>query len=408
MVLLAELTDGGTYHERAQHFMRMWVCGIDQARHPPPPQQRARRACAQRMTRDDLRRASHAPPVNMSVERPPRERHRSGRAARGQVVAYTPRGRAYNAYSGALGGTANAVFLATTYGANEAPSSAGLAARYVCWARSQLRYMLGDAGQSLVVGYGRDPPSHAASRAASCPPPPQRCDAVSGLLNPQPNPHVLYGALVGGALFSDAFQDVRILNSTQVLIEDNAGFQARARPRRARPLLVGRGVCKASMSLSTGAGIAQLCGVVCLLTPAVLPAACCACYRRGTPAASHSWHAHIMDREPAAARSFGAKTLGTARRVCWRAWRRPAARGSSACRDTACSPRTRPSAGTHDGLALVSPCVFVLATSLRKKRGARKDAGPASPLASYSVRPNMHVRHAGVWDACHMWDAHHW
>ncbi len=29
-VLLAELTDGGTYHERAQYFMRMWVCGINQ------------------------------------------------------------------------------------------------------------------------------------------------------------------------------------------------------------------------------------------------------------------------------------------------------------------------------------------------------------------------------------------
>lgn len=34
-VLLAQLTDGGTYHERSQHFMKMWVCGIDKARPCP-------------------------------------------------------------------------------------------------------------------------------------------------------------------------------------------------------------------------------------------------------------------------------------------------------------------------------------------------------------------------------------
>ena len=32
-VLLAQLTDGGTYHERSQHFMQMWVCGINQVRY---------------------------------------------------------------------------------------------------------------------------------------------------------------------------------------------------------------------------------------------------------------------------------------------------------------------------------------------------------------------------------------
>jgi len=76
-----------------------------------------------------------------------------------------------------------------------------------------------------LQGFGQKAPTHAANRAASCPPPPQNCDAVSGLLNPQPNPNVLYGALVEGALFSDAFQDVRILNSTRIMIEHNAGFQ---------------------------------------------------------------------------------------------------------------------------------------------------------------------------------------
>ena len=26
-MLLAELTDGGTFHQQSQHFMKMWVCG---------------------------------------------------------------------------------------------------------------------------------------------------------------------------------------------------------------------------------------------------------------------------------------------------------------------------------------------------------------------------------------------
>lgn len=142
------------------------------------------------------------------------------------MVAYTPRGRAYNSASGSLGATANAAFLATTYGATETYSNSALAARYVCWARSQIRYMLGDADQSYVVGYGARTPTHADNRAASCPPPPQQCNAVTGLLNPNANPNVLYGALVEGALFSDMFQDVRALNSTTVQIDYNAGFQA--------------------------------------------------------------------------------------------------------------------------------------------------------------------------------------
>jgi len=50
-----------------------------------------------------------------------------------------------------LGSTSNAAFLAATYAAYEMPSNAGLASRYTCWARSQLRYMLGDSDQSYVV-----------------------------------------------------------------------------------------------------------------------------------------------------------------------------------------------------------------------------------------------------------------
>ena len=71
---------------------------------------------------------------------------------------------------------------------------------------AQTRYVLGDAGQSLVVGIGTDPPSHVQNEAASCPAPPIACNAVSAQLSPNPNPNVVYGALVEGGIFSDTFQ----------------------------------------------------------------------------------------------------------------------------------------------------------------------------------------------------------
>ena len=36
-VLLAELTDGGTFHERAQFFMQQWICGYGELARPPCP-----------------------------------------------------------------------------------------------------------------------------------------------------------------------------------------------------------------------------------------------------------------------------------------------------------------------------------------------------------------------------------
>ena len=78
------------------------------------------------------------------------------------------------------------------------------ASKYHCWARSQIRYMIGDSGRSYVVGFGNTPPSHEHHRGASCP-----AETLLGSNNPvcdysdyaltTPNPNVLYGALVGGA-----------------------------------------------------------------------------------------------------------------------------------------------------------------------------------------------------------------
>ena len=58
------------------------------------------------------------------------------------------------------------------------------------------RYVMGDNKESLVVGYGTDPPTHAASMPASCPARPLPCSVFSAYLTPNPNPHVLTGALV--------------------------------------------------------------------------------------------------------------------------------------------------------------------------------------------------------------------
>jgi hypothetical protein len=88
--------------------------------------------------------------------------------------------------------------------------------------------MLGDnaKGQSFVVGVGRKFPLQPQQRAASCPPPPDTCNYLQ-LHSPDPNPHVLVGALVGGPHFNDTFPDDRMdYAKSEVGIEYNAGFTA--------------------------------------------------------------------------------------------------------------------------------------------------------------------------------------
>ena len=75
--------------------------------------------------------------------------------------------------------------------------------RYECWARSQVKYVLGDGtGSSFVTGSGNNPPTHSHHRGSSCP--------VNGTCgfdvfnDPSPNPNTLFGALVGGELRSCA------------------------------------------------------------------------------------------------------------------------------------------------------------------------------------------------------------
>jgi len=128
----------------------------------------------------------------------------------------------FNAAS--LGATANAAMTALMYGDIIEAENADSAKTYKCWALSQMRYILGDSGRSLVVGVGSDPPKRTQDRGAACPAPPAVCNRVTGLLSPDPDTHILKGALVQGAGLSDNYLDIRNNDAARVGIENNVGF----------------------------------------------------------------------------------------------------------------------------------------------------------------------------------------
>jgi len=106
-----------------------------------------------------------------------------------------------------------------------------------CWARAQLRYALGAAGRSLVVGWGPGPPLRAASPAASCAASVRPCNGTragsAALAAAAPNPHVLVGALVAGpaAGAGDAYEDVRAAPDAALSRTPAAALRARWRWR---------------------------------------------------------------------------------------------------------------------------------------------------------------------------------
>ncbi|CAL8466081.1 g5617 [Coccomyxa elongata] len=169
-VLLAEATDEGAFHMATQGMLKQWIC-----------------------------------------------------ATTGKVL-FTPKGRAYNRASPSLGSTANTALLSLIYGQmHSAKVDQAKKDRYTCFARSQMRYMLGDSGRSLIAGWGKNPPTHIQNRGASCPNPPEPCTPENSLLSRWGNPHVLTGALVEFSSFSDVLDDSRTSNDTRVTIDNNAG-----------------------------------------------------------------------------------------------------------------------------------------------------------------------------------------
>ena len=96
---------------------------------------------------------------------------------------------------------------------------------YKQFANQQLNYILGNAGRSFVVGYGVNPPQRPHHKSSSCPS--FGTCTFTQLGEAGPNPHILYGALVGGPDENDGYSDIRFdYIKNEVALDFNAGFQS--------------------------------------------------------------------------------------------------------------------------------------------------------------------------------------
>lgn len=133
---------------------------------------------------------------------------------------YTPGGLVFLDTWGANRHAANVAFLALWAAKHGIDPEINLQ-----WAESQINYILGDVGHSFVVGYGVDPPQRPHHRASSCPSPPASCQDGWAQSQPGPNPHVLFGALVGGPAQDGTYVDDRMdYIHNEVACDYNAAF----------------------------------------------------------------------------------------------------------------------------------------------------------------------------------------
>jgi hypothetical protein len=121
---------------------------------------------------------------------------------------------------GSLRYSANAAFLAFVY--SDCQRSRGNDPfRIERWAKGQIDYALGKnpRNSSYMVGFGNNPPVNPHHRSAT--------GAPYDLNKPQPNAHILFGALVGGPQTSSDFsyEDKRAnYIANEVAIDYNAAF----------------------------------------------------------------------------------------------------------------------------------------------------------------------------------------
>ncbi|KAF8065624.1 celF [Scenedesmus sp. PABB004] len=165
------------------------------------------------------------------------------------TVCYTPKGLAWYSEWGTLRNTANAVWLAVLLAKSSAPASK---ATHACWARRQMRYMLGSSGsdRSYVIGYGPNWPQRPHHRQSACaatytPPCALRnggtcCAGESGtgpggccdqpnFMSSNPAQITLLGGLVGGPDQSDVYPDIRNdYKQSEVAVDYNAGLTGAA------------------------------------------------------------------------------------------------------------------------------------------------------------------------------------
>ncbi|XP_077869110.1 uncharacterized protein LOC144360098 [Saccoglossus kowalevskii] len=139
----------------------------------------------------------------------------------GNSILYTPKGLAFRHYWGSLRYSSSTAFLALVAaenGINPTP--------YRQFAKDQLGYILGDTGRSFVCGFGENPPVYPHHRSSSCPDLPELC-TWDDFRSPDPNPQILYGALVGGPDENDDYEDIRPdYFKNEVTLDYNAGMQS--------------------------------------------------------------------------------------------------------------------------------------------------------------------------------------
>ncbi|XP_077969953.1 uncharacterized protein LOC144424482 [Styela clava] len=137
----------------------------------------------------------------------------------------TPKGMVWLDQWGSNRYAASAAFISLTAANLQPPMREK--AKLIKFAEKQIHLMLGDAGRSYVVGYGRNPPVRPHHRSSSCPPPPSACDWNSAYNNPAGNHFTLYGALVGGPSEKGIYVDKRSdFVSNEVATDFNAGYQS--------------------------------------------------------------------------------------------------------------------------------------------------------------------------------------
>ncbi|XP_035694812.1 endoglucanase E-4-like [Branchiostoma floridae] len=132
---------------------------------------------------------------------------------------YTPKGMLWLNEWGSCRHSANHAFLALV------AADMGINVdQYRGFAAQQINYMLGDAGRSMVVGFGNNPPVRPHHRAATCPVD-GHCD-WNTYNSWDANANVLQGALVGGPDAHDNYSDDRSnFHTNEVAVDYNAGFQ---------------------------------------------------------------------------------------------------------------------------------------------------------------------------------------
>ncbi|KAK8384970.1 hypothetical protein O3P69_014502 [Scylla paramamosain] len=133
----------------------------------------------------------------------------------------TPKGLVYLSQWGSLRYAANVAFVCLR------AADLGIKSEtYRTFGKQQIHYMLGSTGRSFVVGFGNNPPQRPHHASSSCKDPPASC-TWDDFNSPAPNPHILYGALVGGPGQDDSYADVRSdYIKNEVTCDYNAGFQS--------------------------------------------------------------------------------------------------------------------------------------------------------------------------------------